>query len=138
VLLGCGVTTGIGAVHNTAKVKPGDTVAVFGLGGIGLAVIQGARMAGAGRIIGVDINPGKFALARRWAHRLRQPEGPRAADPAGHRRADRRRRGLQLRVHRQRRGDARGAGVLPQGLGRERHHRRRRRGQEIPRGRSSS
>lgn len=63
-LLGCGVTTGIGAVHNTAKVKPGDTVAVFGLGGIGLAVIQGAVQAKAGRIVAVDTNPGKFALAR--------------------------------------------------------------------------
>ncbi|MCW5238084.1 S-(hydroxymethyl)glutathione dehydrogenase/class III alcohol dehydrogenase [Verminephrobacter eiseniae] len=63
-LLGCGVTTGLGAVKNTAKVKPGDTVAVFGLGGIGLAVIQGAKLARAGRIIGVDTNPGKFDLAR--------------------------------------------------------------------------
>ncbi len=63
-LLGCGVTTGIGAVLNTAKVTPGSTVAVFGLGGIGLAVIQGAVMAKAGRIIGVDINPGKFELAK--------------------------------------------------------------------------
>jgi S-(hydroxymethyl)glutathione dehydrogenase/alcohol dehydrogenase len=63
-LLGCGVTTGIGAVLNTAKVTPGSTVAVFGLGGIGLAVIQGAVMAGASRIIGVDTNPGKFELAR--------------------------------------------------------------------------
>ena len=63
-LLGCGVTTGIGAVHNTAKVKEGDTVAVFGLGGIGLAVVQGARQAKAGRIIGVDTNPSKFELAR--------------------------------------------------------------------------
>lgn len=63
-LLGCGVTTGIGAVHNTAKVKPGDTVAVFGLGGIGLAAIQGAVQAKAGRIIAVDINPDKFELAR--------------------------------------------------------------------------
>ena len=63
-LLGCGVTTGIGAVHNTAKVKPGDNVAVFGLGGIGLAVIQGARQARAGRIIAIDTNPAKFALAR--------------------------------------------------------------------------
>lgn len=62
-LLGCGVTTGIGAVHNTAKVKAGDQVAVFGLGGIGLAVIQGARQAKAGRIIGVDTNPDKFGLA---------------------------------------------------------------------------
>jgi S-(hydroxymethyl)glutathione dehydrogenase/alcohol dehydrogenase len=63
-LLGCGVTTGIGAVHNTAKVKPGDTVAVFGLGGIGLAVIQGAKQAKAGRIIGIDTNPDKFGLAQ--------------------------------------------------------------------------
>ncbi len=63
-LLGCGVTTGIGAVLNTAKVKPGSTVAVFGLGGIGLACIHGAVMAKAARIIGIDINPGKFALAR--------------------------------------------------------------------------
>jgi S-(hydroxymethyl)glutathione dehydrogenase/alcohol dehydrogenase len=65
-LLGCGVTTGIGAVLNTAKVKPGSTVAVFGLGGIGLSVIQGAVMAGAERIIGVDTNPKKFALARQF------------------------------------------------------------------------
>ena len=63
-LLGCGVTTGIGAVLNTAKVTPGSTVAIFGLGGIGLAAIQGAVMAQAGRIIGVDTNPGKFELAR--------------------------------------------------------------------------
>jgi S-(hydroxymethyl)glutathione dehydrogenase/alcohol dehydrogenase len=63
-LLGCGVTTGIGAVHNTAKVKPGDTVAVFGLGGIGLAVIQGAVQAKAGRIVAVDTNPRKFTHAR--------------------------------------------------------------------------
>ncbi|GBQ97168.1 alcohol dehydrogenase [Acetobacter nitrogenifigens DSM 23921 = NBRC 105050] len=62
-LLGCGVTTGIGAVHNTAKVQPGDTVAVFGLGGIGLAVIQGARQAKAGRIFAIDTNPDKFELA---------------------------------------------------------------------------
>ena len=63
-LLGCGVTTGIGAVHNTAKVQPGDSVAVFGLGGIGLAVVQGAVQAGAGRILAIDTNPGKFELAR--------------------------------------------------------------------------
>jgi S-(hydroxymethyl)glutathione dehydrogenase / alcohol dehydrogenase len=63
-LLGCGVTTGIGAVHNTAKVKAGDTVAVFGLGGIGLAVIQGAVQAKAGRILAIDTNPGKFGLAK--------------------------------------------------------------------------
>ena len=63
-LLGCGVTTGLGAVANTAKVKEGDSVAVFGLGGIGLAVIIGAAMAKAGRIIAIDTNPGKFEIAR--------------------------------------------------------------------------
>ncbi len=63
-LLGCGVTTGIGAVLNTAKVEPGASVAVFGIGGIGLAVIQGAVMAKAGRIIAIDTNPAKFELAR--------------------------------------------------------------------------
>ncbi len=62
-LLGCGVTTGLGAVKNTAKVQKGDTVAVFGLGGIGLAVVHGAQKAGAGRIIAVDTNPDKFGLA---------------------------------------------------------------------------
>ena len=62
-LLGCGITTGIGAVLNTAKVEPGSSVAVFGLGGIGLAVIQGAIMAKAERIIAIDINPAKFELA---------------------------------------------------------------------------
>jgi S-(hydroxymethyl)glutathione dehydrogenase/alcohol dehydrogenase len=65
-LLGCGITTGIGAVLNTAKVHPGATVAVFGLGGIGVSVVQGAVMAGAERIIGVDTNPKKFELARRF------------------------------------------------------------------------
>ena len=62
-LLGCGVTTGIGAVLNTAKVEEGATVAIFGLGGIGLAAIIGARMAKASRIIAVDINPAKFEVA---------------------------------------------------------------------------
>lgn len=63
-LLGCGVTTGIGAVLNTAKVEEGATVAVFGLGGIGLAAIIGAKMAKASRIIAIDINPAKFDMAR--------------------------------------------------------------------------
>ncbi len=63
-LLGCGITTGIGAVLNTAKVTPGSTVAVFGLGGIGLSVIQGAVIAKAGRILAVDINEDKFEMAR--------------------------------------------------------------------------
>ena len=63
-LLGCGVTTGIGAVLNTAKVEEGASVAIFGLGGIGLAAIIGATMAKAGRIIAIDINPAKFDIAR--------------------------------------------------------------------------
>ncbi len=64
--IGCGVTTGIGAVLFTARVEPGSTVIVFGLGGIGLNVIQGARMVGATRIVGVDINPGREAMARQF------------------------------------------------------------------------
>lgn len=63
-LLGCGVTTGMGAVMNTAKVQPGDTVAIFGLGGIGLSAVIGAAMAKAGRILAIDINESKFALAK--------------------------------------------------------------------------
>jgi S-(hydroxymethyl)glutathione dehydrogenase/alcohol dehydrogenase len=64
--IGCGVTTGIGAVLNTAKVEPGANVAVFGLGGIGLNVVQGARMVGANMIVGVDLNPEREALARKF------------------------------------------------------------------------
>ncbi|HZH08693.1 MAG TPA: S-(hydroxymethyl)glutathione dehydrogenase/class III alcohol dehydrogenase [Lautropia sp.] len=64
--IGCGVTTGIGAVINTAQVEPGANVVVFGLGGIGLNVVQGARMAGADMIIGVDLNNGRKALAERF------------------------------------------------------------------------
>ncbi|MFB2881804.1 S-(hydroxymethyl)glutathione dehydrogenase/class III alcohol dehydrogenase [Floridanema aerugineum] len=64
-LLGCGITTGIGAVINTAKVQVGDRVVVFGLGGVGLSVIQGAKLAGANMIIGVDINPNKKALGEK-------------------------------------------------------------------------
>ncbi|MFB2937629.1 S-(hydroxymethyl)glutathione dehydrogenase/class III alcohol dehydrogenase [Aerosakkonemataceae cyanobacterium BLCC-F154] len=64
-LLGCGITTGIGAVINTAKVQVGDNVVVFGLGGVGLSVIQGAKLAGANMIIGVDINPNKKALGKK-------------------------------------------------------------------------
>ena len=63
-LLGCGITTGIGAVLNTAKVEPGSSVAVFGLGGIGLSVIQGAVMAKADKIIAIDVNPDKFEMAK--------------------------------------------------------------------------
>jgi S-(hydroxymethyl)glutathione dehydrogenase/alcohol dehydrogenase len=64
--IGCGVTTGIGAVINTAKVEPGANVVVFGLGGIGLNVVQGARLAGANMIVGVDINPARKALAEKF------------------------------------------------------------------------
>jgi len=64
--IGCGVTTGIGAVINTAKVEPGANVVVFGLGGIGLNVVQGARMVGANMIVGVDLNPGRVELARKF------------------------------------------------------------------------
>ena len=64
--IGCGVTTGIGAVINTAKVWPGANVAVFGLGGIGLNVIQGARMVGADKIIGIDLNPAKAEMAKKF------------------------------------------------------------------------
>ncbi|MCD6041340.1 MAG: S-(hydroxymethyl)glutathione dehydrogenase/class alcohol dehydrogenase [Burkholderiales bacterium] len=64
--IGCGVTTGIGAVINTAKVEPGATVVVFGLGGIGLNVVQGARLVGASTIVGVDLNPAREALGRKF------------------------------------------------------------------------
>jgi S-(hydroxymethyl)glutathione dehydrogenase/alcohol dehydrogenase len=64
--IGCGVTTGVGAVVNTAKVEPGANVVVFGLGGIGLNVIQGARMVGADKIIGVDLNPARKALGEKF------------------------------------------------------------------------
>ena len=64
--IGCGVTTGIGAVINTAKVQPGDNVVIFGLGGIGLNVIQGARLAGANMIVGVDLNPAREALGEKF------------------------------------------------------------------------
>src|SRR5436305_5082376 len=64
--IGCGVTTGIGAVLNTAKVEPGSTSVVFGLGGIGLNVIQGCRMAGADMIVGVDLNPRRRTLAEKF------------------------------------------------------------------------
>jgi len=64
--VGCGVTTGVGAVIFTAKVEAGANVVVFGLGGIGLNVIQGARMVGAGRIVGIDVNPAREAMARRF------------------------------------------------------------------------
>ena len=103
--IGCGVTTGIGAVINTAKVEPGANVVVFGLGGIGLNVVQGARMAGANMIVGVDINPGARGAGAQIRHdALRQPEGRRRAISCAHLvELTERRRRLQLRMHRQRR-----------------------------------
>lgn len=65
-LLGCAIPTGVGAVMNNAQVEPGSTVAVFGLGAVGLSVVQGAKMANAERIIAIDINPDKYDLARRF------------------------------------------------------------------------
>ncbi len=118
--IGCGVTTGVGAVVNTAKVEAGANVVVFGLGGIGLNVIQGARMVGADKIIGVDINPEREEMGpplrhdRLHQHRRHEPRGDRRRP---HRAADRWRRRLLLRVHRQHQGDAPGAGGLPSRLG---------------------
>ena len=65
-LIGCGVTTGVGAVFNTAKVEPGSTVAVIGCGGVGLNCIQGAAIAGAAKVIAVDMNPSKLELAKQF------------------------------------------------------------------------
>jgi S-(hydroxymethyl)glutathione dehydrogenase/alcohol dehydrogenase len=122
--IGCGVTTGIGAVIYTAKVWPGANVVVFGLGGIGLNVIQGARMVGADKIIGVDINPAKVEMAKKFGMTdFVNPGSRQRQGRAGDRRPDRRRRGFLLRVHRQHH-HAPGAGMLPSRLGREHHHRR--------------
>ena len=111
--IGCGVTTGVGAVLNTAKVEQGATAVVFGLGGIGLNVIQGLRLAGADMIIGVDLNPAKKAWGERFGmtHFVNpaEVEGRRGAlsrQPDEARRRPDRRGGLQLRLHRQRPGDA--------------------------------
>ncbi len=77
--IGCGVTTGVGAVINTAKVEPGVKAIVFGLGGIGLNVIQGLRLAGADMIIGVDVNDSKKAWGERFARRISSTRRRRAA-----------------------------------------------------------
>ena len=83
--IGCGVTTGVGAVVNTAKVTPGANVIVFGLGGIGLNVIQGARMVGADKIVGVDINDSQGRMGPPVRHDpLRQPEKGRRAASSPH------------------------------------------------------
>ena len=127
--IGCGVTTGVGAVINTAKVQVGDTVVVFGLGGIGLNVVQGARMAGARMIAGVDLNPARRAIAEKFGltHFVNPAEVrgdlvPYLVDLTGGG-AD-----FRVRVHRQRQADAPGAGVLSARMGHLRDHRRRGRG----------
>jgi S-(hydroxymethyl)glutathione dehydrogenase / alcohol dehydrogenase len=123
--IGCGVTTGVGAVINTAKVEVGAKAVVFGLGGIGLNVIQGLRLAGADMIIGVDINPDRKAWGEQFG--MTHFVNPREIDGsvvAAHRRDDEnavrpdRGGGLLVRLHRQRAGDARRAGMHAQGLGR--------------------
>ena len=144
--IGCGVTTGIGAVINTAKVEAGAKAIVFGLGGIGLNVIQGLRLAGADMIIGVDLNPDRKAWGERFGmtHFVNPKEV--GADIVPHlvnmtkqrRRPDRRRR-LHLRLHRQRHGDAPGAGVPAIAAGACRSSSAsRRRAPRSRRGRSSS
>ncbi len=119
--IGCGVTTGVGAVVNSAKVTPGSNVVVFGLGGIGLNVIQGAKMVGADKIIGVDLNDSKADWGRRFGMTdFVNPRQDRRRHRAASGGADRRRRRLHLRLHRQHHGDAPGAGSLPSRLGRPR------------------
>ena len=132
--IGCGVTTGIGAVINTAKVEAGATAVVFGLGGIGLNVIQGLRLAGADMIIGVDLNNDK----KEWGERFGMthfvnPEGDRRRHRSASRQHDQargrpdRRRRLHVRLHRQHQGHAPGAGSVASRLGPVDRHRRRRR-----------
>ena len=123
--IGCGVTTGIGAVINTAKVEPGPRVVVFGLGGIGLNVVQGSRMVGADMIVGVDINPRRRELAEKFGMtHFVNPQRGRGRPRAVSGRSDQGRGRLQFRVHRQRADDAAGARMLPSGLGRLDNHRR--------------
>ncbi len=125
-LLGCGITTGIGAVLNTAKVTPGTTVAVFGLGGIGLSVIQGAALAKAGRIIAIDINDEKFDFAGKLgATDFVNPKKITGTIQDALVEMTQGGGGLFVRVRGQRATHALGPRVLPQGLGRIDHHRRR-------------
>ena len=122
--IGCGVTTGIGAVINTAKVEPGANVVIFGLGGIGLNVIQGCRMVGADMIVGVDLNPKREALARKFGltHFVNPTEVQGGSRPLPGE-PDQGRRRLQFRVHRQCQDDAAGTRMQPPGMGRQRDHR---------------
>ena len=127
--IGCGVTTGIGAVINTAKVQPGDRVVVFGLGGIGLNVIQGARLAGAGMIVGIDVNPARRAIAEKFGMtHFVNPKEVEGDLVAVYRESHTRRRGFLLRMRRQRDADAPGARMLSARMGHLGNHRRRGRG----------
>jgi S-(hydroxymethyl)glutathione dehydrogenase / alcohol dehydrogenase len=134
--IGCGVTTGIGAVINTAKVEPGANCVVFGLGGIGLNVIQGLRLAGAHIIVGVDLNPDKKEWGKRFGmtHFVNPKD---AGNDLVKYLIDLTKGGADYAFEcvGQRGPDARGARVLPQRLGRKRHHRggaRRRRDPHPP------
>jgi Zn-dependent alcohol dehydrogenase len=120
--IGCGVTTGIGAVMFTAKVWPGANVAVFGLGGIGLNVIQGARMVGADKIIGIDLNPSKRAMAEKFGmtHFINPDEVGR--DKVVQAIVDLTGGGADFSFECI--GNAPGSRMLPSRLGREHHHRR--------------
>ena len=120
-LIGCGVTTGVGAVLNTARIEPGSTVAVFGCGGVGLSAIQGARIAGARMIIAVDVHR-VTSSPRRASSAPRTRSTPRRRDPVeGDRRHDRRRRRLRVRSHRTEEG--RRAVLRVPARRRHRHHR---------------
>jgi S-(hydroxymethyl)glutathione dehydrogenase/alcohol dehydrogenase len=118
-LIGCGVITGYGAVVNTAKVTAGETVAVIGCGGVGMAGINGAAIAGAGRIIAIDTNPAKLQLATKLG--ATDIVDPRNGDAAGQG-TDRRRR--QSRFRNAWPQGYRRAGLRHAGARRYRHHRR--------------
>ncbi len=116
--IGCGVTTGIGAVINTAKVEPGANVVIFGLGGIGLNVVQGCRMVGADMIVGVDLNPETPSPRRKIRDDpFRQPEGGRGRSRPLSGQPDQGRRRFQLRMHRQCPDHAPGARMRHRGWG---------------------
>ncbi|VAH43679.1 unnamed protein product [Triticum turgidum subsp. durum] len=122
-LLSCGVSTGVGAAWKVAAVEPGSSVAVFGLGVVGLAVAQGCRMRGAKQIIGVDLNPEKWDIGKRLG--ITDFVNPNdIGEKAGHQGDDRRRRRLLLRVHRVDVGHGGGVPKLPEGLGEDGRARR--------------
>ncbi len=131
-LIGCGVTTGVGAVLNTAKIEPGSTVAVFGAGGVGLAAIQGARIAGARKIIAVDMFEGKLAMAKRLG--ATDTVDASSSDPVDEIRKTDRRRRRRLLLRSDRPQEGRRAGV-PRDQAR-RHRDRHRHDSRRPEGRA--